>query len=168
MSEVENEVEEINDDETTEIGSDEITYEQAMAWKQKAERAEKAERKLVEYKKLLKDKEATKDTWISEKELEMRDEVSEFVRENPELKEYRNDILKFVKQGFTLKQAKALVENDDKTIENRKKLEQTKITNWEFSSDKTVYTKSEIEKMSQAEYNRFRDLKDQWKVSVKG
>lgn len=171
MSEVELEVEETNEEleDTTTDAPDEISYEQALAWKQKAERAEKAEKKLVELKKQLKEKEAIKkDSWLSEDELDLREEVSDFIRENPEFKEYRNDMLKYRKQGFTIKQAKALIENDDKTIENRKKLEQTKITSWEFSWDKSVYTKDEIAKMSQAEYNKFRDLKDQWKVSVKG
>lgn len=168
MSELDNEVEDNEELETTTDAPDEISYEQALAWKNKAERADKAERKLVELKKQLKEKQTITQDWLSEKELDLRDEVAEFVRDNSEFKEYRNELLKYRKQGFSINQAKALIENDDKTIENRKKLEQTKITSWEFSWDKSIYTKSEVEKMSQAEYNKFRDLKDQWKVSVKG
>jgi len=144
----------------------EITYEQAMEWKKKAERLEKAERKLVELKKASKDKpEATE--WITQKELDLREEVSDFILGNPDLKEYKADLLKYVKDWFTLRQAKALVENDDKAIANKEKANQLNISNWESWSTKTSYTESELEKMSQSDYEKAMGRIEKWEAKFK-
>lgn len=47
-------VTDVTDFDTTDI-YDEISYEQALEWKKKAERLEKAEKTLVEYKKKAKE-----------------------------------------------------------------------------------------------------------------
>ncbi len=145
---------------------DEITYEQAIEWKKKAERLEKAERKLVDLKKRVKNKPETKTESISEKDIELREELSEFLLENKDLKDYKTDLLKYRKQGFTIKQAVALVETDDKTIENRKKSNSLNITTSE-EPGKTTYTKADLENMSQSEYNKIMSLKESGKIAIK-
>jgi len=169
MAELEDEIE-LEQDIADDLGSeDDISYDQAMEWKSKAERLDKAEKALVERKRA--EKLAKKDNpqdWdmISKKDLEIREEVLDFISNNPELKEYKEDLLKYKKDWFTLRQAKALVEADDKTIENRKKLETMNITDW-VSSWKTVYSRDELAKLSQSEYNAVMDLKDKWQVRIK-
>jgi Zn/Cd-binding protein ZinT len=64
-----------------------------------------------------------------------------------------------------MKQAVALVENDDKTIENRRKAN-LNVSDWEWTW-KSVYTYDELEKMSQSDYNRVKGLQLQWKVKFK-
>jgi hypothetical protein len=65
-----------------------------------------------------------------------------------------------------MKQAVALVENDDVTIENRRKTQSMNITSWE-ESGKTTYDYKDLAKMSQSEYNRIKDLESKWKVVIK-
>jgi len=60
-------------------------------------------------------------TGLTVEKLALREELTEFLADNKDLKEYKTELLKYREQGFTMKQAVALVENDDKTIENRKK-----------------------------------------------
>lgn len=103
---------------------------------------------------------------LTEEKQALREEVSEFLLENKDLKEYKTEILKYREQGFTMKQAVALVENDDKTIENRRKTQAMNITDWE-TAWKSVYTYDELEKMSQSEYNKVKELQLKWKVSFK-
>lgn len=126
---------------------------------------EKATKKLVELKKQLKTQ--TKETpMLTEEKLALREEVSEFLLDNKDYKEYKTDLLKYREQGFSIKQAIALIEADDKTIENRKKLQSMKVTDWEGWNAKTKYTFSELESMSQNEYNKIMDLKEKWKISI--
>jgi hypothetical protein len=65
---------------------------------------------------------------MTEKDITLREEVADFLLENKDLKEYKSEILKYRKQGFTMKQSVALVENDDVTIENRRKTQSMNIT----------------------------------------
>jgi hypothetical protein len=65
---------------------------------------------------------------MTEKDIALREEVADFLLENKDLKEYKSEILKYRKQGFTMKQCVALVENDDVTIENRRKTQSMNIT----------------------------------------
>ena len=65
-----------------------------------------------------------------------------------------------------IRKAKALVENDDKTIENRRKTQSMNISEWE-NAWKTVYTYDELEKMSQSEYNKIKALQLKWQVKFK-
>ena len=150
-----------SEDTTEEIDSyedtqeEEITWEKAQEWKKKAERLDKAEKKLVELKKQVKDK-PKEDTWdiVTQKDLELRDSVLEFIWTNPELKDYKSDVMKYVKQWFSLKQAKALIESDDKTIINRSKTNSMNISNTEWWPNNTAYTKAELAKMSQKDYEQ--------------
>lgn len=108
---------------------------------------EKAIKKLVELKKQTKTQPKKEENVLTEEKLALREEVADFLLENKDLKEYKSDLLKYREQWFTLKQAVALVEADDKTIENRKKLQSMNITSWESSTKKDTYTQAEVAKM---------------------
>lgn len=134
-------------------------------YKKEKARREKAEKTLVELKKQLKNKEATPTNTLTEEKLALREELTEFLADNKDLKEYKSELLKYREQWFTMKQAVALVENDDKTIENRRK-STINISEWE-STWKTVYSYDELEKMSQSEYNKIKALQLKWQVKFK-
>ena len=102
---------------------------------------------------------------ITEEELALREEMSEFLSENKDLKEYKQDLMKYAKKMLAdwdsmktaIRKAKALVENDDKTIENRRKLQSLDISTWEDSqTQKTTYTKADLAdpNLSQEKYNK--------------
>jgi hypothetical protein len=118
FEETEDVIDEITETEYEDNNETELTVDDYQ--KEKARR-EKAEKTLVELKKQLKDKEKQKENVLDEKDLDLREELTDFLADNKDLKEYRADLMKYRKQGFTMKQAVALVENDDKTIENRRK-----------------------------------------------
>jgi len=139
MSELENEIvedtpevdiEETTTEDTSSDSSDEITYEQAMEWKKKADRLEKAERTLVEQKRKL--KEIEKSPALSNEDAPMTRfdfELEKFIDKNPDIAEYRDELAKYAKEKkLTLAQAKILVESEDKTIKNRQKTTQSRVS----------------------------------------
>ena len=150
-------IDDVSYNDETELTVDDFKREEA--------RRIKAEKTLVELKKQLKDKEKQKETVLDDKELDLREELNDFLADNKDLKEYKADLMKYRKQGFTIKQAVALVENDDKTIENRRKAN-LNVSDWEWTG-KTVYTYDELEKMSQSDYNKVKELQLKWKVKFK-
>jgi len=185
MSELENEivedtpevdVEETNTDETTVESnpSDEITYEQAMEWKKKAERLEKAEKTLVEQKRKL--KEIEKQPQMSNEDVPMTRfdfEVEKFIDKNPEMAEYRDELVKYAKVNkLTLAQAKIQIESEDKTIKNRQKTTQSRVSDWE-SPEQSSYTKDYLAKLDPKNpkdrqlYNRIMDKIEAWKAYIK-
>jgi len=125
-------IEETNTDESFDSSdsSDEITYEQAMEWKKKADRLEKAERTLVEQKRKLKEIEKQPQTSNEDAPMTRFDfEVEKFIDKNPEIAEYRDELVKYAKEKkLTLAQAKILVESEDKTIKNRQKITQSRVS----------------------------------------
>jgi len=62
---------------------------------------------------------------LTETDLEIRD----FVKDNPDYKDYKKEISEALAKGYTLKQAKPNINKYNKTIENRKKLNSMNITN---------------------------------------
>lgn len=155
--------EDIETEETSTDDPDEISYETALEWKRKAERLEKAEKKLVELKKQVKTQTKTPEwEFITKKELE----IEKFITKNPDLEEYKTDLQTYLDKGLSLNEAKTLLENSDKVLQNRRKTDELNITTTDWEPSKRVYKISEIENMSQSEYNKFMDLKAQWKVKV--
>lgn len=160
-----------NEEDTEDSTEIELTVED---YNREKARREKAEKTLVELKKQLKNKETTPTNTITEEELVLREEISEFLSENKDLKEYKADLMKYAKKMLAdwdsmktaIRKAKALVENDDKTIENRRKTNSLNISEWE-NTWKTVYSYDELEKMTQAEYNKIKALQLKWQVKFK-
>ena len=162
VDDVETSYEDYTEDYTEDSTDTELTVED---YKKEKARREKAEKTLVELKKQLKNKEATPTNTLTEEKLALREELTEFLADNKDLKEYKSELLKYREQWFTMKQAVALVENDDKTIENRRK-STINISEWE-TTWKTVYSYDELEKMSQSEYNKIKALQMKWQVKFK-
>ncbi len=162
MAEFENEVEveEISDTDTEveETNDDSPTYDDYVKLKN---RLEKAEKTLVEYKKKAK---TTTSTWdaLTKQDLD----VIRFIDKNPGYEWKETEIKSLLKKGLSMEQVKKLVE-PDKTEENREKTKSASITTWESWWDKTTYSMSELENMSQAEYEKVMDLVDKKKVVIK-
>lgn len=126
----------------------------------------KAEKRLVELKKELKELKSQKQNQegiMTKAEYAME----KFMDKNPELEEYREDFEKFVKKGNSLEEAKILVLNSDKSIENRKKLESMSITDGDGNPTKSTITRKELETMSQEEYNKTRELMKSGKIKIR-
>lgn len=174
MTELDNqEVNEIVTDEVETIDNEEteLTVED---YKKERARREKAEKTLVELKKQLKEKEKAPESTLSEKDLELRDEIRDFVKENPEFREYKDDLVEYAKTFYSkwekiesaIRKAKALVENDDKTIENRKKAN-LNISSWEEWAKKTTFTQEEIAKLPLEERAKKYEMFKAWKIKIK-
>lgn len=118
------------DSSNEETNPDEITVEQALEWKKKAERLEKAEKTLVDQKRKLKELENRSTSNNEDAPMTKFDfELEKFIDKNPEVSEYRDEIAKMAKEKkLTLAQAKILVESDDKTVSNRKKISQSRVS----------------------------------------
>jgi hypothetical protein len=104
MAELDNEVidNDYEDTDTTDVDTDndtpdEIDYNEAIEWRKKALRLDKAEKRLVELKKQLKEKPNNETSTLSEQDLDLRDELSEFLANNADLKEYKSELLKYRK-----------------------------------------------------------------------
>jgi len=162
IDDIEENVESYEDD-TQDTQDEDITYEQAMEYKK---RLAKAEKKLVELKKQTKTQKKEETEVLTEKDIALREEVADFLLENKDLKEYKSEILKHRKQGFTIKQAVALVENDDVTIENRRKTQSMNITSWESWGKKDTYTQEEISKMPLEKRAEIYSKVQSWKIKV--
>lgn len=153
-----------NEPSDTEDTPDEISYEQAMEWKKKAERLEKAEKTLVEYKKQLKSTKPESDSEVvTKRDLELEKELVK----NPELEDYKDSIVKYYKGDITLKQAIALAKLEDEPAQNREKLKSTRIADGNSESKKSVYTREELASLPQHEYNKVMEQKAQGKIRIK-
>lgn len=164
---VETEVEETSV-ETNEEQSSDITYEQALDWKQKAERLEKAEKALVDYKKQLKEIKKAPISQSGDPEAIVRKIYSEekFFDSNPELKEFKEKLTEYTSKGVPLEDAALLIRAKDETLRNRSTTNSLNMSGGDFSDNKTVFTKAELEKMSQHDYNKVRDLIDKGKARI--
>lgn len=128
----------------------------------------KTQKTVVKYKQWEKLSKKETQNLLSEQDLDMRDEIRDFVKENPEFKEYKDEIAKHRKNWYTLKQAVAIVENSDATIENRKKTNSMNMTDWdEWENIKTSYTKEEFWNLEWAKYEKVAKLIRSWKVKLK-
>lgn len=168
MAEFENEVEEIENDDTAIIEDEEttndyseITEDDYYALQSKLKKAEEA---VVKYKKQAKKAPVVtnNENLVTKEDLEL----TRFVDKNPEYEWKEDDIKNYLKKGLSIQDAKKLVEPDE-TNNNRIKTKQASITSWEQGSEQTTYTKEELVNLNQTEYNRVMDLKDAWKVVIK-
>jgi hypothetical protein len=138
---------------------DSPTYEDYLAVKK---RLAKAEKTLVEYKKKAKTSNWT--TWevVTKQDLEL----IRFIDKNPWYEWKEDEIKKYLSKWLGLSEIKRLVEPDD-TFDNREKTKTTSITAWEYISSQNTYTISELEKLSQSEYEKVMTLVENWKASIR-
>ena len=156
-TEVDNEVETEVEDDFSDLTEDDYFKLQ--------ERLKKAESTIVKYKKWAKAKkseEPSNTDAVTRADLELM----KFVAKNPEYEWAEDEIKSYLSKWLTINQAKKLVEVDE-TVKNRAKTKSSSITAWEVWWTKTQYSVDELEKMSQTEYNRVRDLIDEWKAVIK-
>ena len=185
---MENELEDIvTDDEAIDNEETELTvedYKKEKEWRIKAVNkyvlpAKKLMEKywvktFEELEEKIQSKETTAGNTLSEKDLELRDEIRDFVKENPEFREYKDDLVEYAKTFYSkweriesaIRKAKALVENDDKTIENRKKAN-LNISEWEIWGKKTIFTQEEIAKLPLEERAKKYEMFKAWKIKIK-
>jgi len=153
--------EEVED--STEEENDEVSYEQAMEWKRKAESLEKAEKTIVDLKKKIKSPVKIDWEFVSKSEMEL----TVHLMQNPELQEYKEEIQAYLKKGNTLKEATTLVKMSDKALENKEKAEAMNISGWDGWNEKTTYSIAELEAMPQDKYNKVMARYDKWEISLK-
>lgn len=161
MAEMEDDVVDdvVNTEETTE---ETVTYEQAMEWKQ---RLEKAEKKIVDQKRLQKE---VKETPKGNDEVYTKQDatVDRFIAKNPELEGKEDEIKSYLAKGIELDDVKILVQNKDKQAKNLKKLDSMSVSSSEVTP-KSTYSKDELGKMTDSEFSRVMDLRDQGKVTIR-
>lgn len=135
---------------------DEITYEQALEWKAKAERLDKAEKRLVELKK--QSKEAKHDAPIGS-----RDEVKailaeeKFYDKNPEAEAYRKKIELYQKKGLSLDESYLLATKSDKEVEANREVYGKWVIKWNAQATEGIKTVSvdQFDHMTVAEQNSY-------------
>ena len=147
-------VTEVSENETEE-NLDDITYEQALAWKKEADELRsaksKAEAKIVELKKSGKSAPASEEGWYTR----MDAKIDKFIAKNPSLEGYESELRAYLDKGVDIEEAKILVENKDKSIKARAQAERASISGSEGSHKSlTVYTAEMLDSLSQTEYNR--------------
>jgi len=147
-----------NDDIDTDIQTeewddwdDEISYEQALEWKEKAERLSKAESKIVELKKQAKD---NSKSWEDVRAILAEEK---FYDKNSDAEPYRKEIEKFVKVWISREDAFDLVSKKDKQVEETRKVYWKPLVGSKSWSDISVLTIESFDKMtpsSQDEYTK--------------
>jgi len=105
---------------------EEISYEEALKWR---EQLKKAEKKLVEYKKLAKTaKDATETRAVDPSDVKRILKEEKFFDNNPDLAEYKEEISKYTNKGLDIEEAALLVKERDETFKNRQKQKEMNIT----------------------------------------
>lgn len=153
-----------NEDISEDTTSDElfeISYEQALEWKKKAERLEKAEKKLVELKKQLKSslKTTNSDEVITKKDLE----IERFVIKNPQFEEFRDDLKNYLNKWLWLDEASILLE---RKIQAKSKTN-LNIASSEAETNKKYFTVDELERLPQKEYEKVMSMVEKWQAFIK-
>lgn len=161
---VEEETPEEETPEGVEDGSEEITYEQALEWKKKAERLDKAEKALVDKKKAEKLAKASENK-NKPTDINPRDEVKRlmaeerFYEKNPEAESYRQKIENYQEKGLSLEEAYILASKSDKEVEENRNIYWKWLIRWASSPTEWIklVTISEYDKMTESEVNKYND-----------
>lgn len=156
MTEATDEVLDDVTDVTEEYDTTDDSYEPTLDdYQREKSRREKAEKTLVDQKRKIKELESKSSEptskYLTEADLERRD----FLKANPELNDYSKEIETYSKKGLSLDEAKVLVMRSDKAKDNREKLNSLGLSDGDSSSgDKSSYTKAELEKLSESQYDK--------------
>jgi len=153
----------------TEENLDDITYEQALAWKKEADELRsakaKAEAKIVELKKGSKNSEPSSPNEAYTKEDAL---IDKFVSKHPELEGYEDDLKGYLSKGIALDEAKVLVENKDKSIKAKREAEKASILQSEGAPRGVkAYTYAELDALPQNEYNIAMGMIEKWQATLK-
>ena len=132
---VEEETPEEETPEEVEDGSEEITYEQALEWKKKAERLDKAEKALIERKKAEKQKKKEDAPINSKDEVKRIFAEEKFYDKNPDAEAYRKEIERYQDKGLSLEESYILASKSDKEVEERREVYGKSFVKWSWTSD---------------------------------
>ncbi len=167
------EVDDSNEEDTT--SDDEITYEQALAWKKSLEKANKKIAMMEKSKKEVQKDSPKEDIKnLSEDELDLLLEKRDFYKSNPSAKQFREELEAMViasKWKIDREKAFSLLSWDAEVEENRKVYAKWTVLGWK--SNQTGFTPVTLDKfdaMSSKEqseyldkYNKFGKGKEQFK-----
>lgn len=146
---------------------DEISYEQALAWKKDSERLKKAEAKLVELKRAKKNEGTEKATDNSEAYTKLDASIDRLVAKEPDLDGLQDDIKAYVNKGLPMDEAVLLVKNKDKASANRQTLRSSSITNADApAKHRPVFDRASLATMSQEKYNEAMRLVEKGEASI--
>ena len=150
----------------------EVTVETTKTAEELQESLRKAEAKIVELKKATatpkedpKEEGKTETTGFDENTYKKLREEEKFFESNPDMVEYKDKLQEKIAKGYSWKDAKLSVENDDETIANRKAASQMNFTKTDSWAEKMTYTLAQLEALPQWEYEKVMDLKSQGKVT---
>lgn len=145
---------------------DEISYEQALAWKKDSERLKKAEAKLVELKRAEKNKPAEKAN-ASDAYTKLDASIDRLVAKDDSLEGFQEDIKTYVNKGLDINDAVLLVKNKDKASANRQALRSASITNADApAKHRPVFDRTSLANMSQEKYNEAMRLVEKGEASL--
>jgi len=88
-----------------------------------------------------------------------------FYETNPDFLEHKEMISDLTSKWVSYEVAKAEVLQKDTTIAERLKTTNSNFTNWDVATNKTNYTIADLEKMSQWEYNKVKELQSKGEVT---
>lgn len=107
--------------------------------------------------------------WLVEAKLTEREKAKEldnYLKTN-NLSEYKELFVEYTSKWLSLEDAEVLLKRKDPSIANREIANKTNFTSGEFSSWKTTYSMDDLKNLSQFEYNKVMEMKQQGKVIIK-
>lgn len=152
----------------SEIENADGTVETPIDWEA---RAMKAEAKIVDMKTNQKKSEEKKETpkEVDTNFMTREDfEKEKFFDNNPDLVEHKENIDNLVSKWYSLKDAKIVILEEDKTIKARQTTKNSNFTNWEIAADwGQTYTQEEVANLPFNERKAIFAKFAQWKVVIK-
>ena len=146
-------------DDTTE---EEITYEQALQWKEEAKRERearlKAEKSIVEKKKELAKKTSTQSPIDVKEAFKQIREEEKFFDKNPDAESYRDKIEEYKKQGLTLEEWYSLASKKDEYVNSTREVYWTSIV-WQTADTSwlKVISSDTFDSMTRHEQAKYTD-----------
>ena len=134
----------------------------------------KAEAKIVDLKKSTKETTTTQEIPKTEPVVDTPNymtredfEKEKFFEANSELADHKDKINEYVSKGYSLQDAKTVLLSQDETISARKATQNSNFTAWTPDFTRTEYNISDLESMSQVQYEQVMKAKEEGKVVIK-